>query len=142
MTGEHKWRLRTYLECVSGCIAHHVTHTHTCTHAYYTYTRTCTLTCIQFYWQMVYRRFRVCGEGGRPELLTGRDLTVFSVVWNAGYRNRSTQLVRVCLAPALSVHLWWKGFPLGTETSPPFLALNRPNTLYSSLPRSKHRCFS
>ena len=90
----------------------------------------------------VYKRFRVRGEGGRLESPTGRDLAVFSVVRNTGYRKSLHAIGTSSFNPALSVHVSWRCFPLGTKTFPPFLALNCPNMLYSSLPRSKRRCFS
>ena len=96
----------------------------------------------QFCWQMVCRRFGICGEGGRLESPTGSDLTVFQWSTTQVTENHCTQLIRVCLAPGPSAHLLWRRFSLGTETSPPFLALNCPNTLYLILPRFERHCFN
>ena len=72
------------------------------------------------------RRFRVCGEGGRLESPTGSDLTVFSVVWNAGYRKSlyaigtnlfSPRAVRSLIEKAFSS--WYRNVPtiLGLKSS-------------------------
>ena len=79
----------------------------------------------------MYRRFWVCGEGGRLESLTGHDLT--------GSRWSGTQVAENCLhaigtSAAPSVHLLCRRFSLGTILSPLFLAFNRPNTLIPVFP--------
>ena len=77
----------------------------------------------QFYWRTVYRRFRVRGEGGRPESLTGCDSTVFSVVWNKGYRKSLHAIGTSLFSPRAVCSLIEKAFSSWYRNIPTILSL-------------------